>query len=268
MGLRGDTLRDHILWVAKSVFLEMGFERASMDVVANRAATSKRTLYAHFESKEKLFLAVIELVRGLFLDRLKSPADYAGKPAEALVQFCARYLEVMLYEGTVQMCRVTMAETQRFPEAGVQYYDLLFTQVQARIAAYLKDTFGISSKAAAEAAQWLMAQILYPRFLRALYGVDPLISTFLSEETGSTGLDRQAFGGSVRLFRFFQLLAVLILPTRRTARTAQSARAAHTALGRLDRRFAFGCCGMRFGVRTGGACCAFGGGRFRDGVFI
>jgi len=29
----------------------------SMDVVASRAETSKRSLYAHFESKEKLFLA-------------------------------------------------------------------------------------------------------------------------------------------------------------------------------------------------------------------
>jgi AcrR family transcriptional regulator len=41
---RGDELREHIVWAAKDVFLEMGFERASMDVVAARAATSKRSL--------------------------------------------------------------------------------------------------------------------------------------------------------------------------------------------------------------------------------
>ena len=51
-----------------------------MDVVASRAETSKRSLYAHFESKEKLFLAVIELVRGLFLSRLRMPGDYSEKP--------------------------------------------------------------------------------------------------------------------------------------------------------------------------------------------
>ncbi len=68
----------------------MGFERASMDVVASRADMSKRSLYAHFESKEKLFLAVIELVRGLFLSRLQTPGDYSEKPAEALVMFCGR----------------------------------------------------------------------------------------------------------------------------------------------------------------------------------
>jgi len=61
MARRGDKLREHILWTAKDVFLEMGFERASMDVVASRAETSKRSLYAHFESKEKLFLAARNL---------------------------------------------------------------------------------------------------------------------------------------------------------------------------------------------------------------
>src|SRR3954453_14769402 len=99
MARRGDQLRDHILWTAKDVFLEMGFERASMDLVAARAETSKRSLYAHFESKEKLYLAVIELVRGLFLGVLKMPGDYSEKPGEALTLFCGRYLETLLYES-------------------------------------------------------------------------------------------------------------------------------------------------------------------------
>src|SRR5437868_10400218 len=122
MARRGDKLREHILWTAKDVFLEIGFERASMDVVAARAETSKRSLYAHFESKEKLFLAVIDLVRGLFLARLKTPGDYSEKPSEALVMFCGRYLETLLYESTIRMCRVSMAETARFPEGAAQHY--------------------------------------------------------------------------------------------------------------------------------------------------
>ena len=97
MARRGDKLREHILWIAKEVFLEMGFERASMDLVASRAETSKRSLYAHFESKEKLFLAIIELVRGLFLSALRMPGDYSEKPADALVMFCGRYLEILVY---------------------------------------------------------------------------------------------------------------------------------------------------------------------------
>ncbi len=167
-----------MLWIAKDVFLEMGFERASMDVVASRAETSKRSLYAHFESKEKLFLAVIELVRGLFLSRLKMPGDYSEKPAEALVMFCGRYLEVLLYEPSIQMCRMSMAETERFPEQAAQYFDVLLTQVHARLSAYLKTTFRLSTRASAEAAHRLLGQILYPRFPRALFGMDLLAESF------------------------------------------------------------------------------------------
>ncbi|MBD1867158.1 TetR/AcrR family transcriptional regulator [Cyanobacteria bacterium FACHB-471] len=178
MARRGDKLREHILWTAKDVFLEMGFERASMDVVASRAETSKRSLYAHFESKEKLFLAVIELVRGLFLSRLRLPDDYSEKPADALVMFCGRYLEVLLYEASIKMIRVSMAETERFPEQAAQYFDVLFTQVHNRLSTYLKATFGLSDQSSAEAAHRLLGQVLYPRFPRALFGMDQLAKSF------------------------------------------------------------------------------------------
>lgn len=178
MARRGDALREHILFTAKEVFLELGFERASMDVVSTRAKTSKRSLYAHFESKEKLYLAVIELVRGLFLNQLKTPSDYRGKPAEALTRFCARYLEILLHESAIQMCRISMAETSRFPEGAREHFDVMFTQVHARVAAYLKATFGLTTKASAEAAERLLAQLLYPRLVRGLFGVDKLSPRF------------------------------------------------------------------------------------------
>jgi AcrR family transcriptional regulator len=178
MARRGDELREHILWVGKEVFLELGFERASMDEVANRAKTSKRSLYAHFESKGKLFVAVIELVRGLFLDRLKLPEHYSAKPAEALVLFCAHFLEAMLYQASVQLLRISMAETTRFPEGAALHYDAMFTQTEARLGAYLKSTYGLSARASAEAAQRLLGQVLYPRFQRALFGLEDLIERF------------------------------------------------------------------------------------------
>jgi AcrR family transcriptional regulator len=52
MRKRSGTLRENILWAAPDVFLESGYDRASMDVVASRAKTTKRTLYAHFANKE------------------------------------------------------------------------------------------------------------------------------------------------------------------------------------------------------------------------
>jgi AcrR family transcriptional regulator len=175
---RGDALRQHILWTARDVFLEMGFERASMDVVANRANTSKRSLYAHFQSKEKLFQAFMEVRRELFLGKLKTPGDYSKKPAEALVMFCGRYLEIMIFELSIQLGRVSLAETARFPEAAVEYFDVAFTEVELLLAGYLKKTLGMASGASVDAAQKLLGQVLYPRFIRALFGMDKLTQTF------------------------------------------------------------------------------------------
>jgi len=178
MARRGDELREHILWAAKEVFLEMGFERASMDVVASRAETSKRSLYAHFESKENLYLAVIGLVRGLFLDRLRMPADYSERPLDALTLFCGRYLETLLYEPSIRMCRVSMAETARFPQGAAEHFEVMFAEVDGRLAAYLAATFGLSSGAGEAAARRLLGRLLYPRLVRALFGLDPLATSF------------------------------------------------------------------------------------------
>lgn len=178
MARRGEALREHILWVAKDVFLEMGFERASMDVVAARAQTSKRSLYAHFESKEKLFLAVIDFVRGLFLAKLKSPGDYSQKPAEALTLFLGRYLEVLLYEPSIQMCRVSMAETARFPEGAAEHFDVVLGEANSRLAAYLKETFDLQARPSSETAERLLGQLIYPRLLKALFGLEKLAESF------------------------------------------------------------------------------------------
>lgn len=191
MARRGDELREHILQAAKHVFLEMGFERASMDEVARTANTSKRSLYAHFENKEKLFLAVIELVRGLFLGRLKEPAAYSTDPAEALALFCGRYLERVFYGPSIQLLRVTLAETARFPEGAAQHHDLMFTEVVTRLAAYLKATFGLTARAATDAAQRLVGQLLFPRLPRALFGLDDLVES-VDEKSPSPKVDMRA----------------------------------------------------------------------------
>lgn len=173
MSRRGHALRDHILSAAKDVFLEVGFERASMDVIAARAQTSKRTLYAHFESKEKLYLAIIEVVREIALSKLLSPGEYAADPAEALTLFCGRYLEGLLFTWTIQMCRMTIAEAERFPEGSARYFDTIFAVPQERLSAYLVETFGLSEAAGRDAAQRLFGRIISPRFPRALFGIEP-----------------------------------------------------------------------------------------------
>ena len=189
MARRGDELREHILWAAKDVFLEMGFERASMDVVAARAATSKRSLYAHFESKDRLFLAVVDLVRELYLGRLKTPDDYGEDSAEAVVLFCGRFLQILLYVPALQACRLFIAEAERHPEASAKYYDAIFSTPQRRLAAFLGDRHQLTPQTSAEIALELLGRTIYPRLFRALLGVDEPLSEPPDEASIATDID-------------------------------------------------------------------------------
>lgn len=189
MGRRGEELGEHILFTAKDVFLELGFERASMDVIAERAKTSKRTLYAHFESKEKLYLAVIELIRGLYLDKLRSPADYAEDTSEALVQFCGRFMELRLWTTAIRMYRLAISEAERFPEGSASFYDAIFTTAHERLASFLRERLKLGPKASAEAAHDLIGRIMHPRLTRALFGVDKVRPDLPGEDKVSADFD-------------------------------------------------------------------------------
>lgn len=48
-----------ILDGATQVFIELGYEVASMDKIAEVAGVSKKTVYNHFQSKENLFQAIV-----------------------------------------------------------------------------------------------------------------------------------------------------------------------------------------------------------------
>ncbi|HEY1478431.1 MAG TPA: helix-turn-helix domain-containing protein [Gaiellales bacterium] len=189
MARRGDALREHILWAAKDVFLELGFERASMDIVAARATTSKRSLYAHFESKDRLFLAVVELVRGLYLDGLKTPDAYGHDDAEAVVRYCGRFLQILLYGPALRACRLFIAEADRHPEASALYHEAIFEVPHGRLAAFLRDRYGLSQAASDEIANELLGRTIYPRLVRALLGLEELLASSPGEESIADDVD-------------------------------------------------------------------------------
>jgi AcrR family transcriptional regulator len=189
MSKRGDELHEQILFAAKDVFLELGFERASMDEVAKRAETSKRTLYAHFESKERLYLAVIALVKDLYLAKLKSPEDYATGMIEALVLFCGRFLELLLWAPAIQMSRMAIAEAERFPQGSSNFHDAVFTTAEDRIAGFLVERGKLKPRLAKTKAYALLAALLYPSFTRALFGIDKVSEAWPDEEKLNPALD-------------------------------------------------------------------------------
>jgi AcrR family transcriptional regulator len=194
---RGEELKEHILWSAKDVFLELGFERTSMDVVAARASTSKRSLYAHFPSKDVLFRAVFDLARTMYLNRLKTPDTYSQDATEAVTVYCARFLQLLLREPALRTCRMGIAEAERLPEASSQYHDAIFRTSQDRLTAFITEQFRIQEPASAELATDLLGRSLHPRFFQALFGVEKPLPVGSDEDSLHTDVDVDRIRGFV-----------------------------------------------------------------------
>lgn len=198
MARRGAELREHILDAAKYAFLESGFERTSMDAVAARAGTSKRSLYAHFPTKDALFLAVIDRVHDLFRGRLRTPDHYAADPAEATALFCGRFLQMFGWAPVLQTCRMGISEAERLPEAAAQLYEVFFGTATERLAAHLCGHYGLDAAAGGTLAAHLLGMTVFPTLPRALFGIGELRDGIPDDESIDTDIDMTAIRQATR----------------------------------------------------------------------
>ncbi len=134
----GLPLHEAVLRTAIATFVELGFDHASMDVVAARAGTTKRTVYAHFGSKEALFRAACTRATELFLDELPPPQG-TDDPAAALEAFAARFCEMATWMGAVRLQRTAMAVADRFPEVAQMLHREVIERAERMVADYLRE---------------------------------------------------------------------------------------------------------------------------------
>ena len=64
-------LRDTILRKSYELFYKQGFHDSGVELLAKRAGTTKRTLYAHFGNKEGLIKEVLKYRHQMFMEQLK-----------------------------------------------------------------------------------------------------------------------------------------------------------------------------------------------------
>ncbi|MHA3902080.1 TetR/AcrR family transcriptional regulator [Castellaniella sp. WN] len=113
--------RDQILDAALHEFSERGFGAARMDDIAARAGLSKGGLYAHFESKDAVFQALMQrmLLPDLLFGGRPPPAD-ARPPGAALAALVDDFLDrayARLEDGRfIRTLRLLIAEGPRAPE--------------------------------------------------------------------------------------------------------------------------------------------------------
>jgi AcrR family transcriptional regulator len=173
-------VEERILDAAADVFLERGFQGASVDEIAEVACAGKPTIYARFPNKQALFTAVIErLVR-----RNTSLDDFScagGTIEERLEALAAVVLTTILTPETIGLIRVAVAEARRFPVLasnvscmGRERKAEAVTRVFAEFAG--SDDIGTSPAFApdrlAETARQFLDLVVLRMLVRALFGED------------------------------------------------------------------------------------------------
>lgn len=108
--------RDAILEAGKLVFFEEGYATASMDRIAERAGVTKRTVYAHFPSKQALFAAVVARACDNVVGQIPRPETLPADPAAGLRLVLGRVHELMDSANCVSLQRIVAAEAERHPE--------------------------------------------------------------------------------------------------------------------------------------------------------
>ncbi len=109
-------LGDRILDIAADLFLETGYGDTTIELVAEKARISKRTLYARYPDKAALFGAVVHRI----VSRLRPPdvsgLFVGGTLEEILTRLAGIILHAALDPQALALHRVIMAEATRFPD--------------------------------------------------------------------------------------------------------------------------------------------------------
>ncbi len=98
------------------LFLRDGYSATSIEAIAASAGVSKRTLYARFEGKGAVFLAVVRLLIRNWLTGFDASVETAETIEEALLTAARRMLDVALTPTALALHALVTAEVMRVPE--------------------------------------------------------------------------------------------------------------------------------------------------------
>ncbi|HVZ99640.1 MAG TPA: TetR/AcrR family transcriptional regulator [Caulobacterales bacterium] len=130
--------REAILDAADAVFLEQGFQAASMSAIAARVGGSKGTLYNYFPSKEELFLACVSRHCESLQSQMSALATRSEDVRTALTQLGRHYVSVVSSDDVVRKFRMIVAEAERVPELARAFYETGPARGRAMLADYLQ----------------------------------------------------------------------------------------------------------------------------------
>ena len=171
--------RDLLLSAAEQVFARVGYEKAQVEEIAVAAGFSKGALYAHFKSKEELFLALYKVKTTGYLTKLRHALDSAPTRDGKVDAFRSFYIDMSRDKEWALITLEVKLFIRRHPEVRVR-----LRQIDERagdsINGALTRLLGSPSRAAGEALGGIFSalvleadlepDVLSERKMRAMLG--------------------------------------------------------------------------------------------------
>jgi AcrR family transcriptional regulator len=130
--------RSQILEGARQVFIDVGFDAASMNDITRAAGVSKGTIYVYFENKEDLFEALIEEERRTIFADLYEALDRNRAVRPTLIAFCERLVRKITSPKVISAQRTVIGICDRKPELGARFYERGPKNGHAKLSGYLR----------------------------------------------------------------------------------------------------------------------------------
>jgi TetR/AcrR family transcriptional regulator, mexJK operon transcriptional repressor len=115
---------DELLDSALDLFLDKGFEQATIDAIAASVGMTKRTVYARYENKASLFKAAVQRsIERLMVPAATLQALETGDIAATLAAVARLRIEQVMTPAGMKQQRIINSESYRFPEIFTMAYE-------------------------------------------------------------------------------------------------------------------------------------------------
>ncbi len=126
-----------VLDTARSAFMEHGYDRASMDLIALEAGVSKATLYAYFENKQQLLLKLVEEECNTVGPTVPVASELLSLDIEVALRTIAQsFTHMFMNHRGLEFYRLIISNVKHFPEVATMFMEAGPRRHQAEIACF------------------------------------------------------------------------------------------------------------------------------------
>lgn len=136
---RGDKRRAAFIAAARQVFLEQGYEAASMSEIVLRAGGSLSTLYSQFGDKQGLFIAMLDARVRSITQSMGVELSAHTPVEEGLRRIGEQFTSKLLEPESLEMYRLLIGLARKFPEIPREFQQRGPDKIRLALTEYLID---------------------------------------------------------------------------------------------------------------------------------